>query len=1776
MSSSAIGHWTSDGTNAWRVSGNVGIGTSSPFATLSVVGNGYFSGAIAATGVTATNATTTNFVTTNATSANLTVSGTASTSALIASNSFTLGSLTGFLKATAGAVATSLINLASDVTGILPVANGGTGWSNLAAGAIPYGNGASAVATTTAGTAGYVLAYLNGVPTWAATTTLGNISGTLSVGQGGTGSTTLSGLLVGNGTSALNTASISAPLLISGSTLSIAKANGSTNGYLASSDWTNFNGKLGSTTISSLSADYDPVWNGSNFANGAIYDTGTAIGIGTTSPSALFTINSTSTTGTVFRMSNTSTGGHVYDFLETGSGNTGGAGRLDFFDKTAGTARLSIAANGNIGIGTTSPATTLSVLGNAYITGGLGIGVLDTAAGTINGWFPRWGILPSNGGTPTSAGGSYVVGDSITLNAGCTTNPVVGVNSVSGGAITAYDVQFVGNCTSIAPNPIGQLSTSGSGSGATFTLNWGPVAAALDEPSLANGNANLFIGGNLNSGSLNPGEVAGMEDYGSENTFVGDRSGGRATSGSNNTAFGDNSFGVGSGVAVTGSADTAIGNDAMRDSTSTANSVALGANAMHDGSFQTSVAIGANALYDFGGAGVSAADLVAIGDTAMATSSIMGSAIADIAIGRSAFTNVTSGSNNIAVGKNTLLNATSTNNNIAIGSFALQSSGTVSSTGNNIAIGGSVMIVNSSGSNNVAVGINSMQSNTTGGGNTAVGLSTLNQITTGNNNVAVGESADDFNQTGADNTALGVNADGTGSGSAASHSNNTAIGFQAGYDTSTGGKNIFLGAQSASTTQTGSNNIALGYDVALPSTNGSNQLDIGNLIFGTGINGEGTNLSTGNIGIGTTTPWGRLSVVGPDTSSGTLGFVVANSNNNPLFEIYDNGSASTSALYVSGDGNGSIQCAQILSTGQITGTGSVCGGTGSAPGGSNGQLEFNNSGAFGGSSNLLWNNSTNELGVNNSSPAYALDVVGFINTDQASGYKQAGQTILTASSTSGLTLGGIGAGTGLLATTTATAGDTVFGYQALNVATSSNAITAFGYEALENLDDFVASQDTAVGYQSLWKATTAKNNTAIGYKALTLNTTGTNNTAVGTQALLDNTTGAGDAALGLSALSNNTTGTNNTGIGVLALFGNQTGSNNTAVGLNAGEGVGSNSFANNSLFGANAGFALTTGGNNILIGYNSASSTQTGSNNIALGYNIDLPSTNGSNQLDIGNLIYGTGLNGSLKTVSTGAVGIGTTTPYSALDVWGPDTSANTSAFVISNSASTTELNVLDNGNATLAGTLTQNSDQRLKTNIQSLNASSSLAAINALNPVTFNWIDPDKGTTLQLGFIAQQVLPIFPSLVSTTSADSAHTKRYPRPQLHRPHLSDCFRHPGTSIKNCHRSTNDGRRRLLQAFVSQSDHSQPTNSASAQPASRPRNSKPWSPLPMRLATQRQFSDDAIERQRNDTDTPPVHPDQRRQPRHHPSRRHLHRSRRHHHRPAARPQPRHQDLSQRHAHQQHRHRHQPSRNRHHRLRRHRPNRPHRNQHQNRHHRSKSLNHPNQCAPLQPPRLPLRRSFICSRGDKRPADTEANVDAPEDSGVPVAKGRADVIWIVAPGAAALGTAAIIRTCRCPIRSVPGASPSPAGYQLRSWDDSSPPPTPRHCRPCRRDQTYWRRMSRPARLAVIPLAAAAVAIGIVLADVVTPRIGRLRPGTRRIFVFGLGQQPIGLASHLGEPCHIALGVLPGHVDHRLPSASPARIADYFRCNLRSGRRRPIRRMSARTWIPQRAWRW
>src|SRR5262245_32300625 len=78
------------------------------------------------------------------------------------------------------------------------------------------------------------------------------------------------------------------------------------------------------------------------------------------------------------------------------------------------------------------------------------------------------------------------------------------------------------------------------------------------------------------------------------------------------------------------------------------------------------------------------------------------------------------------------------------------------------------------------------------------------------------------------------------------------------------------------------------------------------------------------------------------------------------------------------------------------------------------------------------------------------------------------------------------------------------------------------------------------------------------------------------------------------------------------------------------------------------------------------------------------------------------------------------------------------------------------------------------------------------------------------------------------------------------------------------------------------------------------------------------------------------------------------------------------------------------------------------------------------------------------------------------------------------------------------------------------------------------------------VVPRAAAAGTTGIAVADLIAPGIRGLRPGTRCIFPLCVGEQPVGLASHFGEPFDVTLGVDPRNVDHRLPTAPKAVVID------------------------------
>lgn len=128
---------------------------------------------------------------------------------------------------------------ASKLTGVLAVANGGTGLSSLTANNVLIGNGTSAVQFVAPSTSGNLLTsngttWTSAAPAIVSLTT--GVTGTLPVGNGGTGATTLTGYVRGNGTSAFTASATVAGSDVSGNisgnaanvTGTVAVANGGT------------------------------------------------------------------------------------------------------------------------------------------------------------------------------------------------------------------------------------------------------------------------------------------------------------------------------------------------------------------------------------------------------------------------------------------------------------------------------------------------------------------------------------------------------------------------------------------------------------------------------------------------------------------------------------------------------------------------------------------------------------------------------------------------------------------------------------------------------------------------------------------------------------------------------------------------------------------------------------------------------------------------------------------------------------------------------------------------------------------------------------------------------------------------------------------------------------------------------------------------------------------------------------------------------------------------------------------------------------------------------------------------------------------------------------------------------------------------------------------------------------------------------------------------------------------------------------------------------------
>jgi hypothetical protein len=124
---------------------------------------------------------------------------------------------------------------------------------------------------------------------------------------------------------------------------------------------------------------------------------------------------------------------------------------------------------------------------------------------------------------------------------------------------------------------------------------------------------------------------------------------------------------------------------------------------------------------------------------------------------------------------------------------------------------------------------------------------------------------------------------------------------------------------------------------------------------------------------------------------------------------------------------------------------------------------------------------------------------------------------------------------------------------------------------------------------------TGANNTAVGYNSLFRNTTGFQNTATGTNALCSNTFGCYNTAVGVGALQANQIGLGNAAFGRFALVYNTTGGANAALGSGS---LRNNNGSYNTAVGVNAFCSLTTGSLNVGVGFQVTPSSNTISNEV--------------------------------------------------------------------------------------------------------------------------------------------------------------------------------------------------------------------------------------------------------------------------------------------------------------------------------------------------------------------------------------------------------------------------------------------------------------------------------------------------------------------------------------------------------------------------------------------------
>lgn len=319
-------------------------------------------------------------------------------------------------------------------------------------------------------------------------------------------------------------------------------------------------------------------------------------------------------------------------------------------------------------------------------------------------------------------------------------------------------------------------------------------------------------------------------------------------------------------------------------------------------------------------------------------------------------------------------------------------------------------------------------------------------------------------------------------------------------------------------------------------------------------------------------------------------------------------------------------------------------------------------------------------------------------------------------------------------------------------------------------DPNVRKYNVIVGINAGSEMTDGSDNALFGFQAGKLLTTGYGNAVFGSESGENLNIGYENSFFGSEAGQFNESGFRNSFFGFKAGESSIAGERNTFIGRGAGQ---NNNSGNSNVYLGDAAGPENDGSFNVYLGSLSgnAVATETRERAIAIGYNAKVA-------CDFCAVIGGEG-NESVN------VGIGTDEPEAKMHLYGDENiellledigsvatirmktensldnwritgkSHSVSPFlgqteedasIIFQYGQDSIFRFKGNGDANMAGTLTENSDIRLKKNINRI--TNVLPKLMALKGYTYNWKDKDNNTALQVGLIAQEVQAEFPELV--------------------------------------------------------------------------------------------------------------------------------------------------------------------------------------------------------------------------------------------------------------------------------------------------------------------------------------------------------------------------------------------------------------------------------------------